>query len=84
MEAVGSTEMPSPPRRETREREQLAAYGALQAGEAVEFLNERAVAVMKRMSDKLTGRDFVQVLIAVLYARGLKAQEFISTNDLIR
>ncbi len=31
------------------------------AGGANEVLNERAVAVMKRMSDKLTGRDFLQV-----------------------
>ncbi len=74
MEGAGSTEMPSPPRREAREREQLAAYGALQAGEAVEFLNERAVAVMKRMSDKLTGRDFVQVLIPVFHVLGHRAQ----------
>ena len=50
--------MPSPPRREARERELLAAYGQL--GDANEVLNERAVAVMKRMSDKLTGRDFLQ------------------------
>ncbi|BDA44527.1 Serine/threonine-protein kinase TOR [Coccomyxa sp. Obi] len=55
---AGSAEMPSPPRREAREREMLLAYGQL--GDAVEFINERAVAVMKRMSDKLTGRDFVQ------------------------
>ena len=51
--------MPSPPRREAREREMLLAYGQL--GDATEVINERAVAVMKRMSDKLTGRDFVQV-----------------------
>ena len=51
--------MPSPPRRDTRERELLSAYGQL--GDANEVLNERAVAVMKRMSDKLTGRDFLQV-----------------------
>lgn len=51
--------MPSPPRRETRERELLTAYGQL--GDANEVLNERSVAVMKRMSDKLTGRDFLQV-----------------------
>lgn len=50
--------MPSPPRREAREKELLAAYGQL--GDANEVLNERAVAVMKRMSDKLTGRDFLQ------------------------
>lgn len=56
---AGSAEMPSPPRREAREREMLAAYGQL--GDATEVINERAVAVMKRMSDKLTGRDFVQV-----------------------
>ena len=61
LEDVGSAEMPSPPRRETREREMLTAYGQL--GDAVEVINERAVAVMKRMSDKLTGRDFVQVHI---------------------
>ena len=53
-----SGDMPSPPRRETRERELLTAYGQL--GDANEVLNERAVAVMKRMSDKLTGRDFLQ------------------------
>ena len=46
-------------RREARERELLSAYGQL--GDANEVLNERAVAVMKRMSDKLTGRDFLQV-----------------------
>ena len=51
--------MPSPPRRDTRERELLSAYGQL--GDANEVLNERAVAVMKRMSDKLGGRDFLQV-----------------------
>ena len=34
---------------------------AMSAGGANEVLNERAVAVMKRMSDKLTGRDFLQV-----------------------
>ena len=50
--------MPSPPRRDAREKELLAAYGQL--GDANEVLNERAVAVMKRMSDKLTGRDFLQ------------------------
>ncbi|KAK9806197.1 hypothetical protein WJX72_004970 [[Myrmecia] bisecta] len=50
--------MPSPPRRDARERELLVAYGQL--GDANEVLNERAVAVMKRMSDKLTGRDFMQ------------------------
>ena len=33
----------------------------MSAGGANEVLNERAVAVMKRMSDKLTGRDFLQV-----------------------
>lgn len=49
---------PSLPRREARERELLNAYGQL--GDANEVLNERAVAVMKRMSDKLTGRDFSQ------------------------
>ena len=49
---------PSLPRREARERELLNAYGQL--GDANDVLNERAVAVMKRMSDKLTGRDFSQ------------------------
>lgn len=50
--------MPSPPKRDAREKELLEAYG--QMGDAKEVLNERAVAVMKRMSDKLTGRDFLQ------------------------
>lgn len=56
--SVGTGTMPSPPRRGAREQELLAAYGQL--GDANEVLNERAVAVMKRMSDKLTGRDFLQ------------------------
>eukprot|EP00898_Chlorokybus_atmophyticus_P008681 jgi/Chlat1/8814/Chrsp90S08148 len=46
----------SPPRRGVREKELLQAVGQL--GDANEVLNERAVAVMKRMSHKLTGRDF--------------------------
>ena len=61
----GSGAMPSPPRREARERELLAAYGQL--NDATETLNERAVAVMKRMSDKLTGRDYSQVRAFVAY-----------------
>ncbi|GAB4815427.1 hypothetical protein N2152v2_002473, partial [Parachlorella kessleri] len=49
----------SPPRGQPLTREQaLAPYGGLGAPDANEVLNERAVAVMKRMSDKLTGRDF--------------------------
>ena len=47
------------PRRETREQELLAMYGQL--SDATEVLNERALMVMRRMSDKLTGRDFVAV-----------------------
>eukprot|EP00850_Spirogloea_muscicola_P011604 SM000072S21238 [mRNA] locus=s72:583526:601430:+ [translate_table: standard] len=49
--------LPSPPQRGVRERELLQAVGQL--GDANEVLNERAVAVMTRMSNKLTGRDFV-------------------------
>lgn len=52
----GSTELPSPPQRGVRERELLQAVGQL--GDANEVLNERAVAVMARMKNKLTGRDF--------------------------
>ncbi len=48
---------PSPPRRDLTREQVLAAYGGI--GDATEVLNERAVAVMKRMSDKLTGRDAV-------------------------
>lgn len=48
---------PSPPRRELTRDQVLAAYGGI--GDANEVLNERAVAVMRRMSDKLTGRDAV-------------------------
>ena len=47
------------PRRATHEQELLAAYGQL--SDATEVLNERALLVMRRMSDKLTGRDFVAV-----------------------
>lgn len=43
----------SPPRRDLTREQVLAAYG-----DASEVLNERAVAVMERMSAKLTGRDF--------------------------
>lgn len=49
---------PSLPHREAREKELLAAYNQLAGEEAKEVLNERAVGVMKRMADKLTGRDF--------------------------
>lgn len=48
--------MPSPPRRDLTREQVLAAYGI--QGDASEVLNERAVAVMERMSAKLTGRDF--------------------------
>lgn len=47
--------MPSPPRREAREKELREAYQHM--GDAAEVLNSRAVAVMQRMSDKLMGRD---------------------------
>ena len=47
------------PRRHTHEQELLAAYGQL--SDATEVLNERALMVMRRMSDKLTGRDFIAV-----------------------
>ncbi|KAL7199558.1 hypothetical protein ACSBR2_021782 [Camellia fascicularis] len=44
------------PQRGAREREQLQAVNQL--GDANGVLNERAVVVMARMSNKLTGRDF--------------------------
>lgn len=43
----------SPPLREVSREQVLASV----AGDTAEALNERAVAVMKRLSDKLTGRD---------------------------
>lgn len=43
----------SPPRRELSREQALATI----QGDANDVLNERAVAVMKRLSDKLTGRD---------------------------
>lgn len=46
----------SHPQRGARERELLQAVNQL--GDANEVLNERAVMVMARMSNKLTGRDF--------------------------
>ena len=49
------------PRREAREKElHIALDGLIEMGDANEVLNERAVTVMRRMSDKLTGRDFMQ------------------------
>ncbi|KAG2704801.1 hypothetical protein I3760_05G022000 [Carya illinoinensis] len=48
-------ELPQP-QRGARERELLQAVSQL--GDANEVLNERAVVVMARMSNKLTGRDF--------------------------
>ncbi|PWZ19657.1 Serine/threonine-protein kinase TOR [Zea mays] len=54
-EAVANRELMQP-QRGARERELLQAVNQL--GDANEVLNERAVAVMARMSDKLTGRDF--------------------------
>ncbi|KAF5842964.1 FAT domain-containing protein, partial [Dunaliella salina] len=64
-EGMHDGQMPSPPRREARERELREAYQQMGAGDANEVLNSRAVAVMTRMSDKLMGRDYtVQRLIA--------------------
>ncbi|GBF92738.1 hypothetical protein Rsub_05107 [Raphidocelis subcapitata] len=54
--AGGGADPPSPPQRGARERELREARDHL-AGDASEVLNERAVAVMTRMSDKLMGRD---------------------------
>ncbi|URD99450.1 Rapamycin binding domain [Musa troglodytarum] len=53
-ECVPNKELPQP--RGARERELLQAVNQL--GDANEVLNERAVVVMARMSNKLTGRDF--------------------------
>ena len=76
--------MPSPPRREAREREQrelLAAFG--QAG-AAEVLNERAVAVMKRMSDKLTGRDFAQEVRSLVFMGTASTQRALGLERALR
>uniref|UniRef100_A0ACD5TGP8 Uncharacterized protein n=1 Tax=Avena sativa TaxID=4498 RepID=A0ACD5TGP8_AVESA len=54
-EAAPNDELMQPPRG-AREKELLQAVNQL--GDANEVLNERAVAVMARMSHKLTGRDF--------------------------
>ncbi|KAJ6299158.1 hypothetical protein OIU76_020180 [Salix suchowensis] len=54
-ESSPSRELPQP-QRGARERELLQAVNQL--GDANEVLNERAVVVMARMSNKLTGRDF--------------------------
>lgn len=43
----------SPPKKEVSREQALASVH----GDANEVLNERAVAVMRRLSDKLTGRD---------------------------
>ncbi|XP_024933499.1 serine/threonine-protein kinase TOR isoform X2 [Ziziphus jujuba] len=54
-EPAANRELPHP-QRGARERELLQAVNQL--GDANEVLNERAVVVMARMSNKLTGRDF--------------------------
>jgi FKBP12-rapamycin complex-associated protein len=54
-EAAANRELMQP-QRGAREKELLQAVNQL--GDANEVLNERAVAVMARMSHKLTGRDF--------------------------
>lgn len=54
-ESAAIRELPQP-LRGARERELLQAVNQL--GDANEVLNERAVVVMARMSNKLTGRDF--------------------------
>ncbi|CAL0314575.1 unnamed protein product [Lupinus luteus] len=54
-ESAQNRELPHP-QRGARERELLQAVNQL--GDANEVLNERAVVVMARMSNKLTGRDF--------------------------
>ncbi|XP_019423211.1 PREDICTED: serine/threonine-protein kinase TOR-like [Lupinus angustifolius] len=54
-ESAQNREFPHP-QRGARERELLQAVNQL--GDANEVLNERAVVVMARMSNKLTGRDF--------------------------
>ncbi|KAM1650754.1 hypothetical protein ACFXTH_003293 [Malus domestica] len=54
-EPAQNKELPHP-QRGARERELLQAVNQL--GDANEVLNERAVVVMARMSNKLTGRDF--------------------------
>ncbi|GLT98087.1 hypothetical protein SLE2022_156090 [Rubroshorea leprosula] len=54
-ETAPNKELPHP-QRGARERELLQAVNQL--GDANEVLNERAVVVMARMSNKLTGRDF--------------------------
>lgn len=57
-ESVSNREMLQP-QRGVRERELLQAVNQL--GDANEVLNERAVVVMARMSNKLTGRDFSSI-----------------------
>ncbi|CAN0880168.1 Serine/threonine-protein kinase TOR [Linum grandiflorum] len=55
-ESAPNKEQLPQPQRGARERELLQAVNQL--GDANEVLNERAVIVMARMSNKLTGRDF--------------------------
>ncbi|KAF6172500.1 hypothetical protein GIB67_007013 [Kingdonia uniflora] len=66
IQPVASSEEPATPNREqlpqpqrsARERELLQIQAVTQLGDANEVLNERAVVVMARMNNKLTGRDF--------------------------
>uniref|UniRef100_A0A7R9YRV0 FATC domain-containing protein n=1 Tax=Chlamydomonas euryale TaxID=1486919 RepID=A0A7R9YRV0_9CHLO len=55
----GDASMPQPPQRQAREKELRELRDAYnQLGDANEVLNSRAVEVMRRMSDKLMGRDY--------------------------
>ncbi|XP_026393292.1 serine/threonine-protein kinase TOR-like [Papaver somniferum] len=62
VQPVVNSEEPAPnrelPQRGARERELLQAVNQLSDANANEVLNVRAVVVMERMSNKLTGRDF--------------------------
>ncbi|GIL44136.1 hypothetical protein Vafri_1666 [Volvox africanus] len=66
--------IPSPPRRQALEKELKDALGQLgqQGIAANEVLNTRAVEVMKRMSDKLMGRDYSTDLSVGSAAGGLE------------
>lgn len=73
--SFGGPEVPHLPARGQREQETLQNIQNME-GNPSEVLNERAVAVMQRMSDKLTGRDFVQVVPpSLLQIAGPPAEE---------
>eukprot|EP00742_Colponemidia_sp_Colp-10_P007030 GILJ01007544.1.p1 GENE.GILJ01007544.1~~GILJ01007544.1.p1 ORF type:complete len:2402 (-),score=355.14 GILJ01007544.1:281-6541(-) len=65
----GTLQSPSRKQRGDRERELLQALGPEGSAAPSEVLNERAMSVMRRISNKLTGRDFANNEVLDVHAQ---------------